>query len=196
MNVDQFINEIIPIQDPTLRTIIEKTAKIETVPPHYIISNMGEGEKTISFLISGAIWGYMYNSAGQDITICFVTKTGEVICGSEFLGGDASEITLETITDSEVFVMPLDIILGLRNTYTEIENLYLQIMVMCLRYHWETKKMLYLRTAKERYEWFMKEYPGLIDKVNHAKIASFLNITPVTLSRIRNQVNSSKIGED
>lgn len=92
--------------------------------------------------------------------------------------------------------MPLDIILGLRNTYTEIENLYLQIMVMCLKYHWETKKMLYLRTAKERYEWFMKEYPGLIDKVNHAKIASFLNITPVTLSRVRNQVNSSKIGED
>ncbi len=185
MHVDQFLNDIIPIQNPSLRSIIKKNAKIETVPPDYILSNMGEKENTLKFLIRGAIWGYMYNSAGRDVTICFIMKPGEVICGSEYLGGGVSEITLSAITECEMFSMPIDVLLELRNTYKEIEDLYLMIIVKCLKYHWGTKKMLYMKTAKERYEWFLKEYPGLIDKVNHARIASFLNITPVTLSRIR-----------
>lgn len=31
----------------------------------------------------------------------------------------------------------------------------------------------------------LKNYPGLIERVNHRYIASFLGMTPVSLSRIR-----------
>ena len=39
--------------------------------------------------------------------------------------------------------------------------------------------------AAERYAWFTRSYPGLIDRVSHRYVASFLGITPVTLSRVR-----------
>ena len=50
---------------------------------------------------------------------------------------------------------------------------------------WKHKMILYRTTAMERYEWFLKDYPGLIDVVPHKYIASFLDMTPVTLSRLR-----------
>ena len=185
MLTDQFLDEIIPIYDPSLRAVISKNAVIETVAPKTILSNMGEREMQVRFLISGVIWGYMYNSAGEEITICFVKDPGEVIYGSEYLGAEASEITLETITECEIFSMPMELLLELQTEYPEIAGLYLDIMIKRLQYHWATKKMLYLKTARERYEWFLQEYPGIIDKVNHRRVASFLNMTPVTLSRIR-----------
>ncbi len=186
MQVRHFLNDMIPVKDPSLRSVIEKYAAIETFAPHSILSEMGEKEQNVRFLIRGKIWGYMYNNAGQEITICFVTDPGDVIYGSEYLGAEESEIALETITECEVFTMPMEILLNLQNEYPEIAALYLQIMVKRLQYHWKTKKMLYLKSAAERYEWFLEEYPGLIDQVSHGKIASFLNITPVTLSRVRN----------
>lgn len=45
--------------------------------------------------------------------------------------------------------------------------------------------MLYKYTAKERYEWFLEKYPGLIDQITNKYIASFLRMSPVTLSRLK-----------
>ena len=187
MHKDEFLDRIIPIHNQALRTIIKKQATIETFAPKTILSSMGEKENQVRFLISGVVWGYMYNSAGEEITICFIQDPGEVIFGSEYLGAEASEITLETITNCEVFTMPLSILLELQTKYQEIAGLYLSTMIKRLQFHWETKKMLYMKTAGERYEWFLREYPGIIDKVSHRRVASFLNMTPVTLSRIRNR---------
>jgi len=41
-------------------------------------------------------------------------------------------------------------------------------------------------TAKQRLEEFRKDYPELEDQISHSMIASYLGMTPVTLSRLRN----------
>ena len=45
--------------------------------------------------------------------------------------------------------------------------------------------MVCRNTAMQRYQWFLEAYPGFIDKVSNKHIASFLGMTPVTLSRLR-----------
>ena len=42
-------------------------------------------------------------------------------------------------------------------------------------------------TPQQRYEELLKEYPGIIQRVPQHYIASYLGITPVSLSRIRNR---------
>jgi CRP/FNR family transcriptional regulator, anaerobic regulatory protein len=44
--------------------------------------------------------------------------------------------------------------------------------------------MLHL-DAKSRFDWFAKEYPNLINRVEWKTIASFLHMSPETLSRIK-----------
>ena len=46
---------------------------------------------------------------------------------------------------------------------------------------------LLLGNAELRYKWFCKEYPELLEWLAQYHIASFLGITPVTLSRLRNK---------
>lgn len=42
-------------------------------------------------------------------------------------------------------------------------------------------------SARQRLEWFRKEHPGYEVLFAHFHIASYLGMTPVTLSRARNQ---------
>jgi CRP-like cAMP-binding protein len=44
---------------------------------------------------------------------------------------------------------------------------------------------LLLGNAEQRYRWFCKEYPELLERIPQYQIASFLGITPVSLSRLR-----------
>jgi len=43
-------------------------------------------------------------------------------------------------------------------------------------------------TAEEKYTDFIKTHPGMLNRVPQHMIASFLGITPETLSRVRNQI--------
>lgn len=54
-----------------------------------------------------------------------------------------------------------------------------------LQTHWEINNAMYQYQALERYQWFLRNYPNLDEQVNSRYIASFLSITPVTLSRLR-----------
>jgi CRP-like cAMP-binding protein len=49
---------------------------------------------------------------------------------------------------------------------------------------------LLLGNAEQRYKWFCKEYPELIQKLPQYHIASFLGITPVSLSRLRKKIEA------
>ena len=46
-----------------------------------------------------------------------------------------------------------------------------------------------LGNGEQRYRWFCREYPQFLERVPQYHIASFLGMTPVSLSRLRKQIN-------
>ena len=185
MDVETFLTEIIPIKNVTLKRILEKECRVDCFEQGERINEVGKIDYYVRFLIQGAVRGYIIDKNGKETTTIFVVDPGALIAGSRMLDGSASEIGFHVLKDSEVFSIPVETILTLREEYQEINDLQMLMLAQAAVYHWETKKMLYLNTAQERYEWFLEHYPGLIHSVKHYDIASFLNITPVTLSRIR-----------
>lgn len=180
-----FLEEILKIKSQDLLKILEGMSFFETFKKGAEINEEGKQDSYIRFLIDGCVRGYLINNQGKENTTCFLVKTGEVIAGSMLLDGTPSEIRFQVIKEAVVFSVPLEPVMTLRRDYYEINDLYIAFLSQWLLNHWNTKKMLYLKTAHEKYDWFLKEYPDLIDCVPHKEIASFLNITPVSLSRIR-----------
>ena len=187
MDVNGFITDIIPIRNAELKGYLKQVCRIDVFRRGDHLNEIGEKDRYVRFLIQGAVRGYIVDSQGKETTTCFLVRTGEVIAGSRMMDGSASEIGFIAVKESEIFSVPVEAILDLWSKYSEIANLYVYILAKCVSIHWECRKMLYLKSARERYEWFLKNNPGLIDCVRHTDIASFLNITPVTLSRIRHE---------
>ena len=70
----------------------------------------------------------------------------------------------------------------------------LEPLLESLSHHVEVKKMLYQYTAAQKYAWFLEKYPGLDEVIGDKYIASFLGVTPVTLSRSRKALGGTKGG--
>ena len=51
---------------------------------------------------------------------------------------------------------------------------------------------LHCTTARERYEQLMERCPGIVEHLDLQDIASFLNVTPKTISKIRKEITFGK----
>lgn len=151
----------------------------------YIV-RIGEVMNDIYFMEKGIVRGYFLNVNGKDVTDCFSFCCGSVVmpfCQLEL--NRPSSITMEILEDAVFFCIPIARVLELQRHYLEVTMLYNQLLIKALNEHWKLKKVLNSYTAVQRYQWFLEEYPGLIGKVSNKYIASFLGMTPVTLSRLR-----------
>ena len=104
-------------------------------------------------------------------------------------------MTIEVLENAKFFCVPISTVIELQNNYLEVTMLYNQLLIKALNEHWRLKQVLNSYTAVQRYQWFLEEYPGLIDRVSNKYVASFLGMTPVTLSRLRRTLREEQKSE-
>jgi CRP-like cAMP-binding protein len=97
---------------------------------------------------------------------------------------------IEMMGDGTIARVGEDTLVSLMLEDTEIREWANAIMRAELNRKVRREWALAVLPASERLEWFRGDFPGFEDLFPHRHIASFLGITPVTLSRVR-----SKIGE-
>lgn len=161
-------------------------ANFRKLKKHEKFYDMEEKSRYIYFLISGVLRGFLVDKNGNDITDCFIFKYGQAHIG--FIDIDMHNIaseSAEAIVDSQLICFDTNKLMPYIRSSLELSNLYGRKLMESYAEHWVHKNILYYSTATERYQWFLSAYPGLIDIVPHKYIASFLTMSPVTLSRIR-----------
>ena len=101
--------------------------------------------------------------------------------------GTPSLFSLESIEPSEVMFIKKE------DFYNEIENnsslrkVYEEKIIERFSFYQHLFLSRIKNTPQQRYEELLKEYPNIIQRVPQHYIASYLGITPVSLSRIRNR---------
>ena len=179
--------------DEGTRQALADRAKTVTVRKNQLLLEAGEVQNYVCFLVRGVFRGFLVEADGRDITDCFAARPGDLVMGCNALGAP-SQVGLEAMVDSEVLMIPVTVVEPMLQGSLELLRMYNRYLVSALEYHWETKMLLYRCTAMERYRWFLSRYPGLIDSISNKHIASFLGMTPVTLSRLRRQLRSQADG--
>lgn len=166
-------------------------SKIHFLEKGSLLQNIDDISTEIYFLYEGLLRGFFLDVKGNEVTDCFGYIKGTPVVSCIDLQ-EPNRVCIEALENSSLISIPYSILLPLLNSNIELMQLYNRLLKDSLKLHWESKIVLMQYTAAERYKWFLKNYPSLIDRVNHRYIASFLSITPVSLSRIRRAIRENE----
>ena len=189
--VRSFIEESLAIHDPELVQQLLAQVRFRTAPQGEQILTAGQRSPIIPILWEGLCRGYVVQPDGRDVTDCFAYKRGLVLWGSVPLG-EPSNINMEVLSDCTLVEISLDNLNKLMR-YQEMGHAVQICLFNGLQRHWDLRSTLNQHTAEERYEWFLENYPGLIDVVQKRHVASFLGLTPESLSRVRRNFSKKPV---
>lgn len=183
MDAENFLKTVFDVQNEELLREACAMANITDVAKGTMLARCGEPQTHIFFLLEGVFRGFFLDIDGREITDCLGYRCGDVAMASFGLNNPA-QTNVEMMTAGKVLSLPANGLAALMQKYPEVLVVYNQLLTKSLEMNWEMKIVLYQRTAKERYAWFQKKYPGLIDRISNKYIASFLRMNPVTFSRL------------
>ncbi|MCW3103450.1 MAG: Crp/Fnr family transcriptional regulator [Bacteroidetes bacterium] len=143
---------------------------------------------SIGFLNSGIARVY-YLADGKEITSYFNAGNRNMfVCSfSSFLSRKPSFENVHFLEDSELLLLSYN---GLQELYEKSPAIQKLGRLMAeYNYVLSMERIYSLQhlPAIERYHAMLKTYPGLMNQVPHHYIASYLGITPESLSRIRKE---------
>lgn len=162
------------------------TVESLSIPSKAILLEEGKVADRIYLIRKGCLRLFFYNE-GKDITFQFFFEDDFVASFDSLHKGTPSLFSLESIEPSEVLSIKK------KDLYHQIEScpslrlLYEEKLIerFCFYQHLFLSRIK--NTPQQRYEELLKEYPNIIQRVPQHYIASYLGITPVSLSRIRNR---------
>lgn len=156
------------------------------VQPKTTLLHEGQVADKIYFVEHGALRMW-FNKDGRDVTFQFFFEGRAVASIESFLNGTPSLFSIESIEHSEMWVIT-------KTNFEEIMRLYPSLrdeLFALLVERFQNYTHLFLSrikdTPQQRYEDLLKNYPQIIHRVAQHYIASYLGITAVSLSRIRNR---------
>ncbi|GGG12139.1 cyclic nucleotide-binding protein [Dokdonia pacifica] len=144
---------------------------------------------SLRFVVSGVYRVYRIED-GKEITSYFNYESRNPFVASfvSLLKNEPSVEIIECIVPGQLLSIPYS---EWTSLYTEIPTLNTFGRLMA-EYNYvlaiERIESLQYKTATDRYVSFLTLYPTLLNKIPHHYIASYLGITPESLSRIRKQL--------
>lgn len=193
MTAQEFYTDVFGVTDQELlEELVSRTRKTHLRKGECIV-RIGEVQKDVYFLVSGVARGYFLDDNGTEITDCFGFRCGTAAVSFGRMELNApSPMTIEVLEEGDYFCIPVEDVLELQTQYTQVLELYNRLLVVSMEQHLDLQHVLHSCSAIQRYQWFLKEYPGLIHRINDKHVASFLGMTPVTLSRLRRTLREDK----
>lgn len=166
MKIIDFYKNVLQLTDDDLIDDVIKATEIKVLKKEEYLIRAGEVPTHMHFLMNGVIRGVILDRDGKDITDCIVFRCGDPAMPDNDFTQPAS-ITMEALTDCELICIPLATVLQLLEKYPSLTELYHRLLLFSINLHRGLKIATYQYTAAQRYEWFLKEYPGLIDRISH-----------------------------
>ena len=140
------------------------------------------------FVLEGTIRGYYISYKKDEVNVSFYPE--KYFATPYFyrnLKGN-STINLQSIEKSVIIEFNAEKFADLMRQHNDLENFGRIIIEKELKERIEKEIYLLSRSAEDRYEYFQQQFPGLENKIPHYHIASYLGITPISLSRLRRKI--------
>jgi CRP-like cAMP-binding protein len=148
----------------------------------------GDVCKYTAFIEKGALRVYTVDEKGGEHVLQFGLEGWWVGDLYSFLTGEPSAYNIDTLEDSELLLLTpaaQEELLQRVPKFERYQRLLTQNAYIALQRRMMTSMSV---TAEEKYTRLVNTYPDIVQRVAQHMIASYLGITPETLSRIRKQL--------
>ena len=151
----------------------------------------GTHAKHFGFLESGIIRAFIRSYDGKEYTKQFYFGPSIVGAYTSLLTKQPSQIIQQALAPCTIWIAAYDKIESLYDQHHDIERIGRKIAEF---YYLEKERMIVdmaLFDASQRYTMLKERFPNIEMQVHQYHIASYLNITPTQLSRIRKKIKDS-----
>jgi CRP-like cAMP-binding protein len=152
-----------------------------------VLLHAGDTSHELYFIVRGCM-RLFYEKDGVDISAYFFTDMTFAGAYDSFASQQPSRHVIEAAEDCEIIVISYN---GWQKLFIELPKMYAFVLKVLEERFISLHKLytsMILDSPEERFLNLINERPDIIQRIPQHQIATFLGITPVSLSRIRNRL--------
>lgn len=183
MEIDAILDKIGELPELSRKCLVEVITEVE-YPKGYRLLKADKIERDIYFIKKGMVRAYT-NSSGDEITFWFGKEGDTVVSMRSYVENKKGYEDIELLEDCVLYKLNVAVLNRLYREDLHLANWGRKFAEQELLRTEERLIARQIKTASERYRELMKNHPQLLQRIQLSYIASYLGITPVSLSRIR-----------
>ena len=174
------------MQDTENREKFQKFFHEISVPAKYTLLNEGEIASKLYAIKKGCLRMW-FNKDGRDITFQFFFENTAVSSIESFMQRVPSLFSIESIEASELVYIKAEDFQTLMQHYPQIKDGMFELLLNRMGNYAKLFLSRIKDNPEQRYKELLEQHPEIVLRVPQHYIASYLGITPISLSRIRNR---------
>ena len=183
MDIKEIINQRYAMPDASLDKLRQCLTEV-SYPKGFQVLEYGKIEKDIFFIKKGIVRAYV-EAKGKEITFWIGAEGATVVSLKSYIGNAPGYETVECMEDVILYVLKQSVLARLFQEDIHIANWGRKFAETEFLQTEEKFIPLLFTSAAERYEVLLKNNPELLQRIPLECLATYLGITPVSLSRIR-----------
>lgn len=182
-----YFQQLYPLSDESWHRILPLFKEQSLKKGNHFIQE-GQIAREIGFLTNGIIRAYYRNAEGNQYNKHFFTSPCFIGGYASLITGQPNQINQQALTDCMVLTANFGQFKALYSDHPDLES---AARILAERFFVQKEQReieIVLLDAEKRYQIFLREYPGLENRIPQYHIASYLGVTPTQLSRIRRKL--------
>jgi CRP/FNR family transcriptional regulator, anaerobic regulatory protein len=179
----QFLCCIRPLS-PACIEYLERVVKDRKVPKNEVLLRIGDVNRYLYFFKSGALYCY-YRVEDRSVQDWFFWETETVVSIGSFYDQVPSEDCIVTLEESELYYITKEHYDYLCENFPEFNYIARVLLQKYLKVFHSHARLIRKQETADRYRLVKEKMPNMINRVPVGLLATWLNMEPDTLSRLR-----------
>lgn len=181
---------LFPLTPDEVQLIVDKSTIKQFKKGEYLLKE-GQVSESCFFVIEGCVRQYILKD-GEEKTTAFYTEAEPVNSFTSAIGKSKSNYNLVCMEDSTLTVGSDSLEVEISKLIPRLESIIRQEVERYSGIYQDELSKFITHSAEERYLDLMEQKPDLLQRVPQHQIASFIGVTPESLSRIRKRMVGKK----